>query len=328
MAPSKKTIKRQLERERKSARDLEQNPPFKAPPQTPHVVPKPPAPPPRQSASAPSCVPGPATPPGTAVPAPVTPPHALLSPEHLERLRMVESIVIGCLQGAAAWQGFSAASGRDGLVPTQCTKAELESFLNGYTACVQVQQLASAVPGASVVRRPPAPTPVLPVRPPPPWRLPARTVSPGPPPAAPRDEIQISSRAHTRPGSAQHTVSCLELSDPKAGGLTMHCGRYHLIQQRVQLHPHFKHIVHLAHESICTFGAVEFTCRRGRHRSVAMAEIVAELLRRRGGSRLACVTHVEAPRCRVPECTCSCGVPGDFDKAIILSQTQVMWDNF
>ena len=203
MAPSKRTIKRALERERKIARDLEQNPPFKAPPPKPHVVPKPPAPPPRQSAPAPACVPGPATPPLAGVPMPVTPPRLPPSPEHLELLRMVESIVIGCLQGAAAWQGFAQASGKDGLIPTQCTAAELESFLNGYTACVQVQQLAMAVPGASVVMRPPAPTPVLPVRPPPPWRLPARTLPPGPPPAAPRDEIRISSRAQ-----AAHDMLC------------------------------------------------------------------------------------------------------------------------
>jgi len=259
---------------------------------------------------------------------PVTPPRLPPSPEHLELLRMVESIVIGCLQGAAAWQGFAQASGKDGLIPTQCTAAELESFLNGYTACVQVQQLAMAVPGASVVMRPPAPTPVLPVRPPPPWRLPARPLAPEPPQPPEPPEIRVSSRAESSPGSAQHAVSCLALSDPKAGGLTMHCGRYHLIQQRVQLHPQFENIMRLAHENICTFGAVEFTCHRGRHRSVAMAEIVAELLRRGRGSRAVRVTHQEAPQCRIAHCTCSCGARGDFERAIILSQTQTMWDNF
>ena len=238
-------------------------------------------------------------------------------------LRMVEGIVTGSVVGHAAWAGFAAASNRIGLVPMQCSTQELELFLTGYmargTAGPREQpqlagQPASAALGASLLPRPPAGP-----RPMPPWRQ-----SP-PPEQRVQHEIVLKSRAASRPGN-DNAVSCLELADPQAGGLTMHCGRYHLIQQRLQMHPGFASLLQLAHDKRCAFRFVQFTCRKGRHRSVAMAEIVAELCRNR--SQLVSVYHDENPQCRVPSCSCSCGVPGTYDRAQLLPATTSLWDEF
>ena len=140
-------------------------------------------------------------------------------------------------------------------------------------------------------------------------------------------EVRLRSRAISSPTElGAKTVDCRSLWDPHAGRLRMHTGRHHGLQRRLQKAPRFGEILREVHAKLTGASVVELMCNHGRHRSVGVAEVVGELLRRSG--KIVRLEHSEQPHCRcVPPCGCSVG-RGHGDGASVLPATQELWDSF
>ena len=101
---------------------------------------------------------------------------------------------------------------------------------------------------------------------------------------------------------------CRMLADPHAGELRLHCGRRRGLHRRLQLHSGFVGLLQRIHIGLSSLRQkrtviADFTCARGKHHSVGICEVVAELLRRSESAEVT-VEHLTQLRCWQPHCQC------------------------
>ncbi len=139
----------------------------------------------------------------------------------------------------------------------------------------------------------------------------------------------IRSRPQNRsfPEPALLHFQALVFADPAAGALKGHCGFHDEIQTRLQNHPAWPCWLGRTHRLLkAALGCedtvvVDAVCHRGRHRSVAITQIIGWLVAQ--DSRVRVVTHHYSQRelCRCDQCS----RPED---PRITQETWAMWSSF
>ena len=167
-------------------------------------------------------------------------------------------------------------------------------------AAARLKPADTAAGAAPAARRPPPPPPPpnsSSSPPPPPTPVPKVTLVPAQPTLPPWRQLpRIKVISHSQHSHAKADISfnVLFMHDlgAKKSGLCYHTGRHHAIQAGI-LRSHGKSFVKIVRVVEAYLGAVHtksvsisFTCRAGRHRSVACAELMASYLTEQHGAKV------------------------------------------